>query len=55
MSLSSLIDLGATLAALTAIAVGVGCALSVAWASVAVGSIVLSLVVFSRMRGSRKE
>jgi hypothetical protein len=54
MSVETLVDISLTVAAIAAIGGGVGYAMSPAWASVAIGSIVLGIVVVSRMRTGRK-
>jgi hypothetical protein len=48
MSVETLVDVLLTVAAITAIGGGVGCATSPAWAAVVVGVVVLGIVVVAR-------
>lgn len=55
MSLASLIDIGVFSVALVLIGIGVAAALSPAWSSVVVGSLLLTVLLLSRLRLGGRE
>jgi hypothetical protein len=54
MSVEAVVDILLAIAALAAIGLGVGIAISPAWAAVVVGGVVLSIIVVSRLRPGGK-